>query len=443
MRTPLTHIVTFHSLKHATFAAAIAGLATFAMAFTGLKAVTAKAHPAAAKCYRIKRDNSPLAVKSTRARFETWCYKELENGQGARLVYNIDDQGRIVPELSVLVEADGSVVHTSLRSGQISVHRARGDFSPTGAPLRPPAGSERIAEPSLTTAADAPDSSLHPLWDYADIQIHPIKVQAGEIQATVPPESMPWRGYWFPYSSGRLHNGDDSPLAKYDKFISRRADQSNLGSQKWEKANHFYHGVSWSGHCNGWAAASVMAPEPKKPITDPFSGVTFKVSDLKGLLIVRHYCPKLVFYGSRADESSTGGILSASTFHSVLTYFIGELKKPVAMDIFPGPTVENSVVTGYQMKITRSGARSFYVQASLEDHNYDNNIVEEPGVAPSQTKTYAYTLSTNDDGEILSGSWASRNPDFLWVPIAPGDCEERNKTVDPFWVDEILKYGAN
>jgi hypothetical protein len=163
---------------------------------------------------------------------------------------------------------------------------------------------------------------------------------------------------------------------------------------------------------------------------------------LKGLLIERNYCPKTVFYGTRADGISTNPPLSATTFHNVLTYFIGELKKPVLMDLLPTATVENTAISGYSMKITKNGSNSYYVEATLKVHSYDNQPIDEPGEAPSSPRLYAYMLNTNDSGQVIGGSWVTANPDFIWVPLAPGDCEEKNKVVEQFWIDEINRYAT-
>jgi hypothetical protein len=413
--------------------------ATLGAAF-GSKDFVAKAQPKPAECYRISTGTPFGDDVSASAKNDIWCYRELEEPQGARVVYNIDSKGVTRPELSMMIEADGTIVHASLAGGQLTLHRLRGAFSPIGAPLTPPHDAERVPEP--ITASEA-DSGMKMFWDYGDVMIHVARVDQGTFNASVTPDLMPWRGYWFPYSSHRLDDGDKSPFAKYDAFVSRRAAATNPGSQEWEKKNHYYHGISWSGHCNGWAAASVLSKEPKKPIKDPFSGVTFGVSDLKGLLIERHYCPKTVFYGSRADGISTNPPLAASTFHNVLTYFIGELKKPVLMDLLPTATVENTVISGYSMNITKTGNNSYYVVATLKVHTYDNQAIEEPGEAPSSAREYAYNLITSDDGQVIGGSWVTANPDFIWVPLAPGDCDEKNKVIDQFWLDEINRYGDN
>lgn len=233
-------------------------------------------------------------------------------------------------------------------------------------------------------------------------------------------------------------------MAKYDKFIARRAANTNPGSQAWEKRYH-NHGYGWSGHCNGWAAASVMTQEPTSPISDPFSGVTFSVADLKGLLIEQNYCPKIVFYGSRnyGKPGDNPRDIHASTFHNVLAYFIGQLKKPVLVDLMATRPVQNAVISGYTMKSTRIGTNTYSVEAKLRVHFYDDKHTEETGVAPSKTRTYRYTIRTDSSGYVRSGSWISDNPDFFWVPLAPADCGFRNKLIEQFWIDEIFRFATD
>jgi hypothetical protein len=207
-------------------------------ALFGGKPFVAKAQPRPAQCYRINAGTPFGDTKPLKPSGDIWCYRELEEPQGSRLIYNIDSQGKTHPELSMMIEADGTIVHASLAGGNLTVHRLRANFSPIGAPLNPPRNAERVPEPITPSEAD---SGIHVLWDYGDVQVHVARIQEGLFNASVTPDVMPWRGYWFPYSSHRLDDGDKSPLAKYDRFIARRAVATNPGSQEWEKRNHYFH----------------------------------------------------------------------------------------------------------------------------------------------------------------------------------------------------------
>ncbi len=416
--------------------------ASFAFAFVGGKSGRAEAHLKPAECYRVHSTGTPFGDEIGESdKAITWCYRDVEAPVGARMIYQLDETGRTRPELSLLVEADGTLSHFSLQKGELTRHRLRAtDFNPIGAPLQPPQGAERVDDLIALSANESAEEGLKAFQEWGDVVVQAAQVKAGTVTASAPDESLPWRGYWWPYSSARLHNGPNSPLAKYDKFIARRAAGNGAGAQAWEKQHHS-KGLAWSGHCNGWAAASIMEKEPKAPIYDSFSKVTFNISDQKALLSLRHYCPKLVFYGTRNNgrPGDDPRDIPASTFHNVISYFIGELKKPVLVDLMADRPVQNSVISGYTMRTTRTGANTYYVETSARVHLYDESIEEKPAVARSVTKLYSYTLTTDSNGHVVSGNWISANPDFLWVPLAPGECEDRNLTVDQFWIDEIAR----
>lgn len=391
------------------------------------------------KCYRIESPDRPVTSASYMARAETWCYRELERPQGARFIYQVDEQGLTKPELSMIVEANGTITHASLLKGELSVHRVRG-FNPLNVPLTPPENAEPIPEP-ISVAADTSVANAIGVFQEVEFpELDPVIIKEGEFVASAAKDAMPWAGYWFPYSSARLYAGPDSPLAKYDRFVQRRAGV-NPGAQDWEMRRHYYNGVNWEGHCNGWAAASVLRKEPKRPITDPYSGITFTVSDLKGLWIERDYCPKIAFFGSRYwGPGNDPSDIYPHVFHNVLVHYIGQLRKPILIDIRPDPSVENRVASAYEMSIQKVGEQTFLVDTRLMIHEYDNQLVDTVGVAPGAFHHFRYYLMTDENGVVKSGYWLSANPDFLWVPLASGDCDDKNEALEEFWINEILKF---
>lgn len=415
-------------------------LLTTTIAFVGL--TTALSDRAAADsfdvdCYRIDTLDTPIATDAEIQRSDVWCYKEVDKPRGATLIFHVDSQGETRPELSLLVLRDGTYVHASLKKGEITVHRLRSTFNPLKVPLTPPDGAVRVPAPITPSSAGRTDEMIELFSE--EVPLENIAVNApGEYTVSVPTEAMPWRGYWFPHSSGRLHHGPDSPLAKYDRYVQGRTGW-DPASQAWEKINHAFHGTKWSGHCNGWAAASILRPEPKAPWTDPMTGVTFSVSEQKGLFIERDYCPNLLFFGHRnRDAEATGaGDISAAEFHQVVTYYIGQLGKPILMDKMSTSPVENRVVSGYQMKISEVSAGLYDVETVLKVHDYDLKMIDEPGVAPFEERTYRYRLQTDPVGHVLKGQWSSSNPDFLWVPLSPSRCDSQNPGITEHWVNTV------
>jgi len=422
----------------------VCGIAAFSTAMAALfvawqsrSSVVVSSSPVS--CYRIESPDRPSTSVVFAPRSEVWCYRDLEWPKGARFIYQVDENGLTRPELAMIVEADGTITHASLLKGDLSVHRVRG-FNPLNAPLTPPPDAEPVPAP-ISLAADTSVASAIEVFQEVEFpELPPYRVKEGEFEASAAKDSLPWSGYWFPYSSARLYAGPDSPLAKYDLFVQRRAGV-NPGAQDWEMRRHYFTGVNWEGHCNGWAAASVLRKEPKRPITDPYSGITFTVSDLKGLWIERDYCPKIAFFGSRYwGAGNDPSDIYPHVFHNVLVHYIGELRKPVLIDIRPDPSVENRVASAYKMTIQKAGQQTYLVDTHLLIHEYDNHLEEKVGVAPGSYHHYRYYLMTDENDVVVGGYWLSYNPDFLWVPLAPGDCEDKNEALEEFWINEILKF---
>jgi hypothetical protein len=429
------------NINHLPKAMMIAAFVVFGSSFLNESELFANAQAQQAECYRLATANLPFASRDPVSSGDIWCYLNLDQPRGARLVYHVDENGETHPELSMMIDAHGVLTHASLKKGNLTIHQRDGSLSPLGVPLLPPRGAERVAEPIAPATAEPIQNKIKIFWETPPTRLHSARMIEGKFVASVSQQDMPWRGYWFPHSSAKMHSGSQSPMSKYDAFIERRS-QSVIGAQKWEQRNHPYTGVAWAGHCNGWAAASVLRSEPKKPVKDPYTGIVFSIADLKGLWIERDYCPKIAFYGSRNNDPENNDPLDITPheFHGVLTYFIGDLKKPVLIDYMSTSPVENRVISGYTMEIRRTGNRSFQVDAALKVHEYDKKLTEELGEAPHIIRNYRYTLSVDDRGRLVGGSWLSTNPDFLWVPLAPGTCPDHNPHVDEFWISEILKF---
>jgi hypothetical protein len=314
----------------------------------------------------------------------------------------------------------------------------KSNWSPLPAPLTPPADAEKVEEPISPSSAGSAEKTLS-IFLSSSSNPEDIAVRTdGEVVVDVAPERLPWRGYWFPLKSGRLHAGSDSPLAKFDRFVQARSGR-NPGAQRWEKANHAFAGVAWSGHCNGWAAASIMTKEPVKPWSDPISGVTFSVEDQKGILIERNYCPEMLFIGHRYRGGSGLGDISALDFHNTITYYIGKLGKPVLVDIRRDAPVENRVFSGYKMTTKTVGVNVYEVTAEMHMHGYDSGWSDEIGVAHEEPKLYKYKIWTDAMGAVTKAQWLSTNPDFIWIPLASGTCSYQNPAVSENWVSTIGK----
>jgi hypothetical protein len=397
-------------------------------------------------CYLYTVPNGPEASALVVEKKETWCYQNLSSPQGTLFVFNADTD-RVLPELSFTVDPDGVLTHASMKKGERTVHKVLAkDFNPFSVPWKEPKGlptssaSRFLSREFMSSANEAlrvlstSRAILAPVERLSTLLLDTFElIEDADIK--------PWRGYWWAYNGRRLSNGSNSPMAKYDRFVKARTG-SNPGTQAWENSRHRYHGIVWEGHCNGWAASSVLRPEPTYSKYDARSGVTFSVVDQKGLLAETDYCAKVAFFGSRYRGSgSNPRDINPALFHTTLRYYIGTLKKPVATDYKQYIPVDNHVISGYTMNIRQTGTNTYAVTTKIRIHKYDNSISQTPGVAPMYTRTYSYRLREAADGS-LTGTWTSGNPDFLWVPLASVDCNSNNPRINHDRIQEILDLPA-
>lgn len=389
-------------------------------------------------CYSFTLADSPEADAVIVENKETWCYQKLNSPQGTIFVFNADAD-KVVPELSFLVDADGVMTHASLMQGQRTVHKILAkEFNPFSIPYNEPKNMQSLVPQFVNKELlKSANEALRVLStsDAKLAQINTLEMDVGEIVEDT--DIKPWRGYWWAYNGRRLSNGANSPMAKYDRFVKAR-EGSSPGAQAWENSRHRYHGINWEGHCNGWAASSVIRPEPINSKFDEKSGMTFSVSDQKGLLAETDYCVKVAFFGNRYRGSgSNPRDIGPALFHKTLRYYIGTLKKPVATDYKRFEDVDNHVISGYTMNIKKTGTNTYAVTTKIRIHKYDKGPSSEPGMAPLYTRTYSYRLHEDADG-TLTGSWTSGNPDFLWVPLAIMDCNNNNPRINHDRIQEIL-----
>ena len=97
----------------------------------------------------------------------------------------------------------------------------------------------------------------------------------------------------------------------------------------WNRANLRFFGPDegWAGHCNGWAAASILEPEPTAPVTR--NGITFSVGDQKGLLSGYHFGDEGAYLvGGRPDG------VSPREFRDALQLFLGSKHQPILANIY-------------------------------------------------------------------------------------------------------------
>lgn len=423
---------------------------TLLIAIASLIALDARANETSCYAYR-QQDASmtrpPSQISPLDVRASVWCYRKVSSPRPATLIYNAD--GAILrPELAVLVEQGGVITHASLMKGKTTFHKLQGRFNPLGVPLSPPTGARAMpvkTDPDFVNSVEkvlqlffSAPAKLHSLHGF---QQSFLSGRADFSGTVVSAENLPWRGFWWSFAGGKLHSGPESPLAKYDRYVSSRTGQPSL-AQIWESVKHQPDGNPWSGHCNGWAASSIIRPEPKEGFTDPVSGVTFTVGDLKGILASQDNCAQAAFFGNRYNgwRGETMDDIYPGDFHNVILYYIGQMRKPVAMDRFRNASVDNHVASGFDMKMRREGDH-VDVTTVLNMHKYDAGPEKPPGPAPVYTKEFKYRLWLGAKGEVIKAQWLTQNnPDFIWVPLAPLECDHANPYVTEDWVRQIMRY---
>ena len=430
------------------------------------------------RCYQVRAPQSParmdpLSIPGSELSYERWCYQDFskatEQGlQRGRLVFQSTD-ARFHPELAawVTLSASGeveSVKQQVLNQKNKSSHkrwltiRDRG-FNPLPVPLVDEESrlsaigaqleltdslafgmdsrfrSDAILSLSASVLADGIAGGEESESDSAEFTTG---LQVGSFHSDLPSSEIPWKGYWWPFQDYPLANGDNSPMGKYDRIVHNWTG-TDPQSHQWEAQNHSLDSVAWGGHCNGWAAASILYPEPRHAVRDPATGITLSVTDQKGLLTEASFCVNFAFYGTRYYSSSDDLTdIHADLFHRVLTYYIDGQQHPIAMDYENDEKVDNHVITGYDTKVEAvpGDAHRFHVRTTLHMHKYDLRAVNTPGASDAYNAAYEYYLTTDSTGAIASGQWVSQNPDFMWVPLSQKYCAGENPRLDP---DSIVK----
>jgi len=249
-----------------------------------------------------------------------------------------------------------------------------------------------------------------------------------------------WNGPWWPLSEGGTAStryGRPSPLGKYDLATGSNANE-------WERENaKKYAGISWAGHCNGLAAASIMVEEPTKPVK--YNNVSFSVVDVKALVteawqgsgfIIGDRCDRkavtLDQYG-RINETECRDV-NPGTFHLALTNYLGLFGKAIIADMDNSEAVWNYPIEAYTVLIkkplTKDEAAWHVQKAASSGYAYNADAIDFVYVKMSVSflgfdapKVYEYVLELDLKGKILGGEWLEKSktthPDFIWRPQDP------------------------
>jgi hypothetical protein len=395
----------------------------------------------------------PLAfLQNDSALFHRWCYQKINNAPDSPLLIFGADSQTLKPELSALVQVDEMGNAKSMSTGSLSLGQVQflstDDLSlnPFAIPLSLQEARSLGKSVSIKNPPAPQDLQALSLRHQLEaVPGKPLVVTAGNFSASVTQKKMPFNGFWWSNEGVPMATGGNSPLGSYDAYVTARSGK-NPNTVGWENLNHSDTTTAWGGHCNGWAASSVLYPEPTHTLYDSLTHTMITPYAQKGMLAEAAFCLNDAFYGTRYNGPK-GDLLDIypDLFHKVLIYYLGTLGKPVAMDYERGIEIDNNVITGYQFQIVKiastDSTQTFHVNAALTVAQYDIEQRDSLGAVSTYQKNYSYTLITDGKGMIQSGKWdlASDNPDFLWVPLSMSEnCSPRNPNLNLETVDQIL-----
>jgi hypothetical protein len=252
------------------------------------------------------------------------------------------------------------------------------------------------------------------------------KLPTEAIQPEQPPtasaelDTPPWSGWWWPASEslGPTLFAPNSPLDKYDRYVALVTGESP-GTRAWERDQLFFPGSQWAGHCNGFAAAALLEPEPTAPIS--VLGINFSVADLKGLLVDYHFGDAAAWsFGE--DEP-----LNPANFHHMLLDWVGLANKGFVLTYDMG----NGEVWSYpvyrfdsQWSMDPVDEDLWHVKTTvwMADMDVAPNFVGLKPYPSNAGKSFEYTLRGDPrhptDGEWTGASRTGRfaHPGRIWYP---------------------------
>jgi hypothetical protein len=233
-----------------------------------------------------------------------------------------------------------------------------------------------------------------------------------------------WSGYWWPMLQGgrgwHLYDevGYYTPLLKYGGV------NGDYGPLQWEKR---YKRTSdpktnWWGHCNGWAAATVMEAEPQNGVR---AGQTyFNVGEIKGLLTACHQGDPVDLFRGRphwagADYTND---LRALDFHRALLYYLRDRKESVIFNISLKPEVWNYPAYKFDMRGQTDWRGSNLTNITVTLTFADDDVV--PHYLGTKAFVRSYTYIVQGDPQSVQGSvnaeWTGESvrnhPQFVWHP---------------------------
>jgi hypothetical protein len=250
--------------------------------------------------------------------------------------------------------------------------------------------------------------------------------------------AKPWSGWWWPAfgGAGPTLYTPGSPLDKYDHVVEA-VTGINPHTRDWERSHNYFPSALWSGHCNGFAAAALIEPEPTQG--HAWADTAFSVADQKALLVAYHYAD------SAAWTFGENGSVAPADFQRALLYWLGLRGQGFVLtydmgggELWSYPVYKFDAAWGPDPVVPDR----WHVTARIwmADMDVAPDFVGMKPYPASEGKLFTYTL----DGDPLDpdgGSWEGpsasgrfAHPGRIWYP----DQDHRN--LDQEWTSPALDY---
>jgi Transglutaminase elicitor len=261
-------------------------------------------------------------------------------------------------------------------------------------------------------------------------------------------------GYWWPMLAGRgFHLYDESgpftPLLKYGQATG------DMNALAWEKRYKLTTSpnTSWWGHCNGWAASTVLEDEPTRGVRA--GDVVLNTGEIKGLLAACHQGDPVDLFSGRThwNGGDWTNDLRATVFHKALLYYLRDRKSKLIFNLSTKPEVWNYPCYWFKMQGTSDWRDPTMTQISVTIYCADDNVQPSFIGTNGFSRTYNYWIQGSPQiiSGIRAGDWNNgseeSHPQFVWHPAyqrahEPG-LGEPPTTLDYKWVQRVMQVAAS
>lgn len=298
--------------------------------------------------------------------------------------------------------------------------------------------------------------------------------------------------------------------AAWNRFvlIPARGVQPGPDGIRWYNVRWEYSGrqagLSWEGHCMGYAAAAILFKEPpaRKDVTlrhrkklrlkartavqayrenldaylveDGPGQLSFTNRDLKGIATELAGAFETSFdyparkapyswadFGTKVDASTPQGSaawddIKPHHLHRILIDFVKERRRSVALDITRDERVFNMAAVAYSYEATAvsgQGGRPYYdVYAQVHVAQYGSS--DDQRGTQTSALGLTFRIFLDERNRVIDSQWtgtsAEHHPDFVWVPVRLarpqyrfGRYDRNPQLDDSFILSRLLVDGQN